>query len=45
MNERRDGRGVTWIIWQKVGTEVPIDGWRNVFVAWNEVFFLNYNNT
>jgi hypothetical protein len=38
MNESRDRRGVAWLIWWKVGTEVLIDGWRNVFVAWNEVF-------
>jgi hypothetical protein len=38
MNERRDGRGVAWKVWPKVGTEVPIDGWRNAFIAWNKVF-------
>ena len=37
MNDSRDGHGVAWIIWQKGGTDVLIDGWRNVFVVWNEI--------
>jgi hypothetical protein len=37
MNESRDGHGVAWIVWHKVGTDVLKEGRRNVLVAWNEV--------
>jgi len=37
LNERRDGHGVGWIIWQNVGTDVLKDGGRNILVALKDV--------